>query len=126
VKAETADYLASAHRHLGYAPRNLSPETAPVAAREAYMAAFHAAQAPIFERTGKPAKTHNGAQSRFHELVRHEPRFPDAPRAFLLSGFALKSSADYSATEAPTLDQARAATEKAEAFVRHVEVLLAR
>jgi hypothetical protein len=60
VKSETEDYLASAHRHLGYARRNLSPDSAPVAAREAYMAAFHAAQALIFERTGKPAKTHNG------------------------------------------------------------------
>ena len=66
MKPETQDYIASARRHLGYAVRNLSPESAPVAAREAYMAAFHAAQALIFERTGKPAKTHNGTQSRFH------------------------------------------------------------
>ncbi len=70
MKPETKDYLASAQRHLGYARRNLSPDNAPVGAREAYMAAFHAAQALIYERTGKPGKTHNGTQIRFQELGR--------------------------------------------------------
>ena len=124
MKDETKDYLASAHRHLGYARRNLTPDNAPVAARESYMAAFHAAQALIFERTGNPAKTHNGAQSRFHELVRGEPSFPAERRAFLSSGFALKSSADYSSTELPTLEQATDAVGEAIAFVEAVATLI--
>jgi len=126
VKPESKDYLAAAHRHLGYARTNLSPANAPVAAREAYMGAFHAALALIFERTGKPTKTHNGAQSRFHELIRGEPTFPQGLRAFLSTGFALKSSADYSSTELPTLDQANAATREATAFVAAIEAILAR
>jgi uncharacterized protein (UPF0332 family) len=35
------------------------------AARDAYLAAFHAAQALIAERTGKSAKTHRGVHIAF-------------------------------------------------------------
>jgi len=33
------------------------------AAREAYLACFHCAQAYIFERTGKVSKSHHGVQT---------------------------------------------------------------
>lgn len=125
MKPEASDYLATARRHLAYARRTLSPDEAPIAAREAYMAAFHAAQAMIFERAGKSAKTHNGVRSRFHELTRHEPGFPRSLRSFLSTGFALKSSADYSSSEVPTFDQATEAVGLAEAFLRAVEGLIA-
>ena len=36
-----------------------------VAAREAYLAVFHAAEAYIFEQTGKVSKTHRGFRSEF-------------------------------------------------------------
>ena len=113
MKPETKDYVAAAHRHGRCALRNLSSEAAPVAAREADMAAFHAAQALIFERAGKPAKTHNGTQSQFHQLERGETGFPAPSRVFLSSGFSLKSSADWSATELPTVEQARRSNRRA-------------
>ena len=36
-----------------------------VAAREAYMASFHAAQACLFERDGRAPKTHSGVHAAF-------------------------------------------------------------
>lgn len=60
------------------------------AARNAYLAAFHAAQAYIVEHTGKIAKTHSGAQTQFAQLAMHEPRIADELRAFLPEGYELK------------------------------------
>ena len=40
------------------------------AARAAYLAGFHAAQALISERTGRIAKSHSGVRSAFARLVR--------------------------------------------------------
>jgi uncharacterized protein (UPF0332 family) len=45
-----------------------------IAAREAYLAVFHAAEAYIFEQTGKAAKTHRGVRSEFARLAKAEPR----------------------------------------------------
>jgi uncharacterized protein (UPF0332 family) len=45
-----------------------------VAAREAYLAVFHAAEAYIFEQTGKVAKTHRGVRSEFARLAKAEQR----------------------------------------------------
>jgi HEPN domain-containing protein len=57
VKDETRALLESAARHLDYARRTLQEETAPVAAREAYLAAYHAAHALVFEAAGAVIKT---------------------------------------------------------------------
>jgi len=35
----------------------------------AYLAGYHAAQALIFERTGREAKTHKGAHTQFNKMV---------------------------------------------------------
>jgi uncharacterized protein (UPF0332 family) len=63
-----------------------------IAGREAYLAAFHAAQALIWERTGKIAKTHRGLRAQFARLTRDEPRIDQA-----LAGpaYELKSMSDY-------------------------------
>lgn len=63
MKAETADCLAKAHATLADAQQIATLPLPHVAAREAYLAAFHAAEAYIFEHTGKVAKTHRGARS---------------------------------------------------------------
>ena len=44
------------------------------AAREAYLACFHVAQACAFERTGKVAKSHHGVQTAFFRLSRDDMR----------------------------------------------------
>jgi uncharacterized protein (UPF0332 family) len=43
-----------------------------VAAREAHMAAFHAAQACLFERDGRAPKTHSGVHAAFGLLAAGE------------------------------------------------------
>jgi uncharacterized protein (UPF0332 family) len=44
------------------------------AARAAYLAGFHAAQALISERTGRIAKSHSGVRSTFARLVKDDPQ----------------------------------------------------
>jgi len=58
-------------------------------------------------------------------LTQHEPRLPRSLRSFLSTGFALKSSADYSSSEVPTFDQATEAVALAEAFLHAVESVIA-
>jgi uncharacterized protein (UPF0332 family) len=57
---ETARYLDKARRCLADARASLGYGLTNDAGRGAYLAAFNAAQALVFERTGKAAKTHQG------------------------------------------------------------------
>jgi uncharacterized protein (UPF0332 family) len=69
MKAESADYLAKAHATLAGAEQIAALPLPHVAAREAYYAAYHAAEAYIFEQTGKAATTHRGVRSEFGSSV---------------------------------------------------------
>lgn len=81
MKAETAAYLAKARECLADAGRVAALPR--LAAREAYYAAFHAAEAYIFEHTGKVACTHRGVRSEFTRLTRSEPRIRRETAHFL-------------------------------------------
>ena len=70
MKAETADYLVKARATLADAEQIAALPLPHVAAREAYYAAYHAAEAYIFEQTGKAATTHRGVRSEFGRLAR--------------------------------------------------------
>ena len=81
------------------------------ARRNAYLAAFQAAQALIAERKGKDAKTHKGVHAQFARLKRNEPRLDLELRQFLAQAYDLESIADYGLgpdTDVP-LDRAGAA-----------------
>jgi hypothetical protein len=65
------------------------------AGRNAYLAAFHAAQALIAERTGRDAKTHKGVHTQFARLTQNEPSLGRELRQFLVQAYDLKSVADY-------------------------------
>ncbi|MBV8180984.1 MAG: HEPN domain-containing protein [Mycobacterium sp.] len=65
------------------------------AGRDAYLAAFHAAQALISERTGRSLKSHGGVNAEFHKLIRDDMRVDDELRAFLGFAYNLKAIADY-------------------------------
>jgi uncharacterized protein (UPF0332 family) len=91
-----------------------------VAAREAYYAAFYAAEAYIFEHTGKAAKTHHGVRSEFARLARREPHMDRELTRFLATAYQLKATADYGIgpTAAPiTADEAAAAIATAGRFI---------
>ncbi len=64
-------------------------------ARHAYYAAFHAAQALIFERIGKVSKTHTGTHSLFNSVARSEPALNLEIRSFLKISYDYKTVADY-------------------------------
>jgi uncharacterized protein (UPF0332 family) len=65
------------------------------AARLAYYAQFHAAQALIFERTDKSAKTHKGVDRQFHRLALAETSFPTGLAATMSAAYHFKEAADY-------------------------------
>ena len=63
--------------------------------RNAYFVVFHAAQALIFERTGKIARTHQGVQVAFYRLAKEEPQIDKSFPTFLSQAYNLKAVADY-------------------------------
>jgi hypothetical protein len=82
VKAETADYLDKS-RHCVAGAKTIAAAGLPdVAAREAYLAA----EAYIFERTNKAAKTHRGVRSQFNRLAQREPGIEREFLTFLVGG----------------------------------------
>jgi uncharacterized protein (UPF0332 family) len=92
---EAQDYLDKAKDHLSEAQKIGAIGLAKAAARSAYYAAFHAAQALIVERAGKIAKTHSGVRSEFARLAKDEPRIDRTFPAFLAQAHLYKEVADY-------------------------------
>jgi uncharacterized protein (UPF0332 family) len=123
---EAVEHLAKAGQCLARARAILAAGVGEDAGRNAYLAAFRAAQALIAERTGKDAKTHRGVHAQFARLTRHEPRFGRDLRQFLAQAYDIKSIADYGLgpdTDVP-LERAGAAIDTAEQFLNWVTGLL--
>jgi uncharacterized protein (UPF0332 family) len=124
---EAAGYLDKANRCLDYARTNLGVALGNDAGRNAYLAAFHAAQVLIFERTGAVAKSHHGVHAEFNRLAKDDTRIGIEIRRFLAQAYNLKAIADYEmGPEAVVpLERAEAAILGAERFVACVTDLLA-
>ena len=123
MKSETARYMIIAERALVQARGNLDINFPDQAARLAYYAEFHAAQALIVERSGKIPKTHRGVQQLFHKLVRAEPQLdPTLPR-ILTNSYRDKEIADYDADmlDSITAQDAADAIAAASIFVRAIQ-----
>lgn len=105
MKPETAAYLASAAQALTDAKAILAIHIPGQAARLAYYAQFHAAQALIFERTDRIAKTHRGVKNQFHHF---------------------KEAADYETGQESTIspEDSSDAIRVAERFVRSIKDVL--
>ncbi|MGH7046559.1 MAG: HEPN domain-containing protein [Stellaceae bacterium] len=95
MKPETADYLEKARRTLGEARAVAGIGFAEAAGRAAYLAAFHAAQALIFERSGRVPRTHRGVHAQFSRLAREDPKLGGELPRFLSRAYDFKSVADY-------------------------------
>ncbi|MGH7037416.1 MAG: HEPN domain-containing protein [Stellaceae bacterium] len=67
------------------------------AARAAYLAGFHAAQALISERTGRIAKSHSGLRSLFARMAKDDPRVDRTATRFLGRAYRFKEITDYGA-----------------------------
>jgi len=70
VTPETGPFLQKANTHLERGHTMLAVGLNDDAGRTAYLAAFHAAQAVIFESTGRVLKTHKGVQIEFLRLTK--------------------------------------------------------
>lgn len=126
MSPEAQQHLAKARQELTKATATLGIDLADEAGRLAYLAAFHAAQALIFERSGRTPKTHQGVRSRFGALARAEPGIDVSMRRFLTDGYDLKSIADYAVGPDALVSRADAASavEAATRFVASIENLL--
>lgn len=120
---EAADYLGKARQCLDDARKIAGLMLHHIVAREAYLAAYHAAEAYIFEHTGKTTKTHRGLRSEFSRLARSEPRIDREFLTFLAEAYEYKSVADYGvgATATPiTAEDARLAIETAARLIDRI------
>lgn len=127
MKPTTVALLAAASRDLSDANANLRIAIPHQAARIAYYAMFHAAQALIVERLAKPAKRHAGLRKQFHALAASDPRLGRQLAASLTRAYQFKEAADYeTATESVlTNEEAADAIAVAENFVVCVRQVLA-
>ena len=121
---EAAAYLAMAREDLHEAGLIAALPLAKTATRSAYYAAFHAAEALIFERTGKIVKTHTGVRSEFSRLLM---KTADAALVQTLSkGYGFKDLADYGSgkNRVVTDEDAASMIDDATRFVDRVAALL--
>ena len=123
---EAEQYLDKARRSFAHARAIIAIELGEDAGRAAYLGAFHAAQAFIFERTNKVAKTHRGVHGQFLKLVKDEPRIDVELRRFLSEGYKMKAIADYETgpDAVVPLEQAAMAIETASRFIQTIAEML--
>jgi len=126
MKPQTAAYLESANEAVADARSILAINIPRQAGRLAYYAQFHAAQALIFERTAKVAKTHKGVRIQFHKLARLETALDHRLAGELTAAYHLKEAADYETGSAATITRAdaSAAIAAAEHFITAIMALL--
>jgi uncharacterized protein (UPF0332 family) len=128
VTPESEEHLRRAREYLSKAQTLLEVvHFGDEAARAAYLAGFHAAQAVISERTGRIVKTHRGVRSAFARLSKDDPRFDRTFTQFLGRAYRRKEQVDYGlgaeavVQEADAREMTRVATE----FVARVAEILA-
>jgi uncharacterized protein (UPF0332 family) len=126
MKPESATFIDQAAIMLERARVMLTVDLNEDAGRAAYLAAFHVAQAFIFERTDRVSKTHRGVQAEFFRLTKDDPRCDQTLRRFLSQAYEYKSIADYfsgsSATVSP--EDASDAVATARVFIAHFSALV--
>jgi uncharacterized protein (UPF0332 family) len=92
---EAARFLENADHHLERGQIMLAAGLNYDVGRAAYLAAFHAAQAIIFERSRKVVKTHKGVNIEFLRLTKDDPAFMPDQHGFLSRAYDFKAVADY-------------------------------
>ena len=123
---EAEQYLRSAYRELDEGQQIATLGLARVVARAAYYAAFHAAEAYIFERSGQASKTHSGVRNRFGVLAKDDPGILPWMPAFLSRTYRYKEIVDYGTDPAVdiAMDQAGEALRQALVFVPSIQKIL--
>ena len=126
MKPETEDFLERAREDLADARKIAALPLPKIAARSAYFVAFHAAEAFIYELTGKVVKTHNGVRSEFSRLRKDLPGAETWLSKFLAEAYVFKEMSDYPSGKrlVTTADEANEAIETAARFVDRIVELL--
>ena len=121
MKPESAKFVEQANIVLARADVMLDVGLNEDAARAAYLASFHVAQAYIFERSDRISKTHHGVQREFFRLTREDARVDGGLRRFLSRAYEFKSIADYFSGPNPVTspEDATEAVATAKRFVAH-------
>ncbi len=125
MKEQSGAFLQKAGEAMEDARRSLAADIFRQAARLSYITAFHCAQAIIFERTGKAAKTHKGVNAQFARIAKDEA-FPQELSHFLASAYHFKASVDYElgATDDIKSEDAKDAFRRAQRFLHAVRGIL--
>lgn len=123
---QAARFLDKAHQLLVQAETMLRVGLNEAAGRTAYLAGYHAAQAFIFERTGRVFKSHGGVQTEFLRLTKDDPRMDENLRVFLSRTYNLKAIADYETGpgSAISVERANTAVETGQRFLAHIDALI--
>lgn len=123
---EAAGYIEKARDLLAQARVMLGVDLNDAVGRTAYLAEFHAAQALIFQRTGRSLKTHHGVHTEFLRLTKDDVRIDAEYRIGLSQAYNLKASADYEIGPNAKITAERASAELARAtqFVELIAVLV--
>ena len=126
MKPQAGAFLDKARELLDHADTMLRVGLNEDAGRAAYLAGLHAAQALIFETTGRIFKRHSTVRNEFGRLVKDEPRVDADLRAFLGRAYNLKAIADYETgpDSHVSADTARQAIATARRFVECVTRLI--
>lgn len=126
MKSEAADFLAKAGECLDAARKIIAIPLPEVAAKEAYLAAYHAAHAFVFEGTGQIVKSHSGMRTLFARLARDDVRVAPELGSLLARAYKFKEIADYGvgARGVVTAEEAREVLAIAERFIGAVAALL--
>jgi uncharacterized protein (UPF0332 family) len=105
---EAQDYLDKARDNLDEARKIAAIGLAKAAARSAYYAAFHTAQALNVQRTNKIAKTHSGVRSEFARLAKDTPSIDKTFPTFLAQAHLYKEISDYGIGDGANVTMAEA------------------
>jgi uncharacterized protein (UPF0332 family) len=128
VTPESEEHLRKAREYLSKARTLLEiVHFSDEAARAAYLAGFHAAQALISERTGRTVKTHRGVRSTFARLSKDDPRLDRTFTQFLGQAYRRKEIVDYGVGPQAVVPEsdARELTSVATQFVDRIAEILA-
>ncbi len=122
---EVEAYLLKSREDLEEAETIATLGLAKAAARSAYYAAFHAAEALILLRTGKIAKTHSGVRTELARILKYEADYGRTLTRFLADAYRFKALGDYSVDSAAkiSMDDAKVLIQGAIEFVRTIEAL---
>jgi uncharacterized protein (UPF0332 family) len=89
------------------------------------MAAFHAAQAILFERGGAVPKAHAGVHAAFGQLAKVEPAIGRAHGRFLAAAYRHKQSSDHDTDSMIAESEASRAIQEVAGLLAAVEAVLA-